>query len=366
MVKGMIDQEYGFEDRVALIVTKNIPGCIRLKSCDRLSGGASQETYRLLIETVDTVYPLAMRRSRDGAQASETSNAPGLDMEANLFSLARSTGIPEPEIFHVLDERDGIGEGFIMEWVEGEALVAKIARSLEFAEDRKTLARQCGENMAKIHAIDLQKTGLSQHLAEVTPEQFVLETWTKYQEFDTNQPMLDYSARWLLENLPTVDRLSLVHNDFRNGNLMVRPGEGVVAVLDWELAHIGDPMRDLGWLCTSSWRFGVAELPVGGFGRREDLFAGYEAVSGKKVDPQHVKFWEVFGSFWWAVTCLGMVDMYRQGSDASVERLAIGRRSSEGQVDCVNLLIPGAVAVPQDSQCLYPRKCRGLMSCCPA
>jgi hypothetical protein len=109
------------------------------------------------------------------------------------------------------------------------------------------------------------------------------------------------------------------------------------------VAHIGDPMRDLGWICTNSWRFGVSDKPVGGFGEYADLFAGYESVSGERVDPGHVKFWEVFGSFWWAVGCLGMAEHYRSGPDKTVERPAIGRRSSECQVDCVNLLIPGPV-----------------------
>ena len=125
--------------------------------------------------------------------------------------------------------------------------------------------------------------------------------------------------------------------------------EGVVAVLDWEVAHIGDPMRDLGWICTNSWRFGRSDLPVGGFGTYEDLFAGYESITGTPVDAERVKFWEVFGSFWWAIGCLGMAEHYRTGPDQTVERPAIGRRSSECQIDCVNLLIPGPVDLVQTS-----------------
>jgi Domain of unknown function (DUF6285) len=100
-------------------------------------------------------------------------------------------------------------------------------------------------------------------------------------------------------------------------------------------------MRDLGWICTNSWRFGRGELPVGGFGERADLFRGYEKLSGRKVDASHVKFWEIFGSFWWACSSLTMAQHYRTGPDKTVERPAIGRRTSECQVDCVNLLIPG-------------------------
>lgn len=106
---------------------------------------------------------------------------------------------------------------------------------------------------------------------------------------------------------------------------------------------IGDPMRDLGWICTNSWRFGRTDLPVGGFGTYADLFRGYERGSGRTVDPDHVRFWEIFGSFWWACSSLTMAEHYRSGPDRTVERPAIGRRSSECQVDCVNLLIPGPV-----------------------
>ena len=170
--------------------------------------------------------------------------------------------------------------------------------------------------------------------------------WDYYRKLATPQPMIDFTARWLLANLPPEGPLTLVHNDFRNGNLMISPTSGVVGVLDWEVAHIGDPMRDLGWICTNSWRFGRSELPVGGFGLRADLFAGYEAVSGRSINQEHVRFWEIFGSFWWAVGSLIMAEHYRHGPDRTVERPAIGRRSSECQVDCVNLMMPGAVSLP--------------------
>jgi hypothetical protein len=169
----------------------------------------------------------------------------------------------------------------------------------------------------------------------------VTDTWGQYRDLQTPQPMIDYTARWLLEHLPPEVEPRLVHNDFRNGNLMVTAG-GVVGVLDWEVCHLGDPGRDLGWICTNSWRFGQRDRPVGGFGRYEDLFAGYASVAGTEVDPDHVHFWEVFGSFWWAIGCLKMAEHWRSGPDPTVERPAIGRRSSECQVDCVNLLIPGS------------------------
>ena len=135
-------------------------------------------------------------------------------------------------------------------------------------------------------------------------------------------------------------------------------------MLDWELAHIGDPMRDLGWLCTRSWRFGVADKPVGGFGDYDDLFAGYDVRAGHKVDRDAVRFWEVFGSFWWAVGCLSMAQSLRDGKETSLERPVIGRRRSECQIDCVNLLIPGwgGTAGRTCARCRR-RSCRAPTSC---
>jgi hypothetical protein len=129
---------------------------------------------------------------------------------------------------------------------------------------------------------------------------------------------------------------------------MVGPA-GITAVLDWELAHLGDPVRDLGWLCVYSWRFGMRELPVGGFGEIDDLLAGYQSESGIDVTREDVRFWQVFGSFWWAMVTLRMAQSWRTGETPSLERPVIGRRSSEAQMDCVNLLIPGAFDIPDDS-----------------
>ena len=332
-----------FEQRLGDVLVRELADVQALRSAERLSGGASQETYRLTVDTDSGERLLCLRRAPGGVHLEdEVRIAPGLATEALLMRCAREVGVPEPEVHYVLQAGDGLGDGFVMQWLEGEALGARIARAPDFQQLRPKLAFECGQQMARIHSIDLDATGLRDKLETTTPKQFVEQTWERYRLLETPAPMIDFTGRWLLENVPTDHQVALVHNDFRNGNFMV-DGERINAVLDWEIAHIGDPMRDLGWICTNSWRFGVTELPVGGFGTREDLFAGYESISGTPVDPDHVKFWEVFGSFWWAVGCLGMAEHYRTGPDQTVERPAIGRRSSECQVDCVNLLIPGPV-----------------------
>jgi aminoglycoside phosphotransferase (APT) family kinase protein len=331
--------------RLSKVLERGLPGFRELASLTRLSAGASQETYRIVARTDAGERLLAMRRNAGGVwfEQPEPGRA-GVDCEALLMRLAREAGVPEPEVLVVLEQGDELGGGFVMEWLEGETLGARIVRAEHLDAVRPRLARQCGEMLARIHAIDLESSGLATRLQHLEPRAYVEQTFAGYKLLGMPQPMIDYTARWLLDHLPGESRRTLVHNDFRNGNIMVGE-EGVVAVLDWELAHIGDPMRDLGWICTNSWRFGRRDLPVGGFGERADLFAGYESVTGEPVDPEHVRFWEVFGSFWWAIGCMGMGNQFRMGPDPSVERAAVGRRSSECQVDCVNLLIPGPVDV---------------------
>jgi aminoglycoside phosphotransferase (APT) family kinase protein len=337
-----------FEQKLSAVLDRAIPGFHSLELAERLSGGASQETYRLQIKTAQGDCTLAMRRAPGGAKVELITPHPGLEVEARLMRCAREAGVPEPEVLYILTEADGLGDGFIMQWLDGITLGARVLRSPELDTIRPQLAYLCGQALARIHAIDLSAQGLDKKLEVIHPGDYLEQTWERYRSFDTPQPMIDYTARWLRDNLPPHSELALVHNDFRNGNIMFSP-QGIVAVLDWEMAHIGDPMRDLGWICTNPWRFGRSELPVGGFGSYEDFFAGYENISGAKVDRERVRYWEVFGSFWWAVVCLAMAEQYRRDSDPSVERPAIGRRSSESQVDCVNLLIPGEFELLEDT-----------------
>jgi aminoglycoside phosphotransferase (APT) family kinase protein len=275
-------------------------------------------------------------------------------VEAELLELASFAQVPVPKVIESLQSTDGLGDGYLMEWLEGETMGQRIVKLPELEAAREKLAFECGQALARIHAIEVPDT-LRQVLHSVSPEALVRETWDAYIALETPEPMIDFTAQWLLRNVPPQSDSALVHGDFRNGNLMVSR-EGITAVLDWELCHLGDPMRDLGWLCVNSWRFGRRDLPVGGFGTVDDLVVGYEVESGGCVDRGALHFWEVFGSFWWSVTTLGMAKTWRTGETPSVERPVIGRRSSEAQMDCVNLLIPGYIdpLIPQREETELP------------
>ncbi|WP_441240492.1 phosphotransferase family protein [Tardiphaga sp. 768_D3_N2_1] len=321
---------------LARSVTSWCNGATGVTDAKRLSGGASQETWSFDITHPDSAIGAILRRAPSGYGAAP-GRAAGLDAEAVLMQLAFDAGVPSPKVLHVLKPDDGLGTGFVMQRVAGETIPRKILRDDEFADARPKLARQCGEILAGIHG--LSAASLPQ-LRCMNAAAEIAELQCEIDGFGWPRPVFQLALRWLRDNDPgPSERITLVHGDFRHGNLMIGP-DGVRAVLDWELAHLGDPMEDLGWICVNSWRFGVIDKPVGGFGAYEELFSGYEAASGTAVDVARVKFWEVMGTLRWGVMCVGMMQRFRLGPDHSMERAMIGRRSSETEIDLLRLLAP--------------------------
>jgi aminoglycoside phosphotransferase (APT) family kinase protein len=238
---------------------------------------------------------------------------------------AATVGVPVPDVIAHGDGSDGIGAAYIvMNHIDGETIARRILREDEFAAARPIMARQCGEILASIHRIPLD--------AAVLSDDDPLEKYAGvYKAFGQPHPTFDLAIKWLRERRPRTTRRTVVHGDFRNGNLIVGP-EGIRSVLDWELAHIGDPIEDLGWLCANAWRFG-GDLPVGGFGTYDDLVAGYEDASGETVDRAALNWWEAAANLSWGVICIAQSATHRSGAVRSVELAAIGRRVCETEWD---------------------------------
>lgn len=302
----------------------------------RMSAGASQEIWSFDVPSNKEMPALVLRRSH-GGMAKLSSAQLSLADEAQLLEVSARNGVPVPRIAKVFDSAAGtagrVGDGYVMERIEGETIPRKVLRDDAWAHARTVLARQCGQAAANIHKID---TGELKGLSHLSPATQVENYFTIYDEFGDPHPVFELAFKWLSDNMPKDAPEAFVHGDFRHGNIVVGP-QGLVSVLDWELAHLGDPMADLAWISVNSWRFGEVHNPVGGFGSREDLFAGYEEAGGT-VDPARVHFWEVFGTLKWGIMCKSMVIAFRTGFDKSVERAAIGRRSSETEIDLLNLL----------------------------
>lgn len=296
----------------------------------RLSGGASQESWTFICDGEAYV----LRRNPRGLRASE--NALPKASEAAIIGAAAKAGIAVPQVNFVCDDEDGIGEAYVMAFIEGETIARKILRDAEFDTVRPKLAAQCGEMLAALHAIKIE--GLPDlAYSDAAGE---LEKYAGYlQSGGHPRPVFELAIKWLRDNLPETRPPALVHGDFRNGNIMVSPEDGLVALLDWELTHFGDPMEDLGWPCVPSWRFGQHHLPVGGFGTRADMYAAYRVVGGE-IDEKATRFWEILGTLKWGIMCgVLMVSAFESGADPSVERGSIGRRASETEIDLLRMLM---------------------------
>ncbi|HWY14359.1 MAG TPA: phosphotransferase family protein [Rhizomicrobium sp.] len=313
------------------IAGRIVAGASAVTSLRQLSGGASQELWRFEVVNNDRSIPAILRRAPGGVRVSPV--AVGPETEARLMSAAGARGVPAPPVLYVLAPEDGLGRGFVAGFVEGETLGGRIVKIEALASARAVLARQCGQILARIHALDANEFS---DLRRFTPPELLDEWQAAYRATETPRPVFELAFRWLRANCPNPpERPRLVHGDFRNGNLIVGP-DGVRAVLDWELAHVGDPMEDLGWLCVNSWRFGAMEKIVGGFGELVDLFAGYEA-EGAAADFASIGWWEIFGTLRWGVMCAGMPRAFGE-FDRTVERAVIARRASETEIDLMRLL----------------------------
>jgi aminoglycoside phosphotransferase (APT) family kinase protein len=311
-----------------------VTGGIAVQGLARLSGGASQETWRFeVLDSGKASTPLILRRSpHEGPRNSE---ALGLVTEARVMNAARTAAMLVPSVVHQCSPEDGVGEAFIMEFIEGETLARKILRDDDFSNARDVLASQCGAAMAGIHAIAINDT-----LPEL-PTSHGLDQLTRYEAiyrgFEVNRPVIELAIKWLRDRAPAPTQTSLVHGDFRNGNIIVGP-DGLRAVLDWELVHLGDPREDLGWICVNSWRFGHAHKAVGGFGDLTELVDAYVKAGGTPFAMADIKWFQALGSFKWAIMCLIMYNAFQTGADPSIERAMIGRRTSEAEIDLLNLM----------------------------
>jgi aminoglycoside phosphotransferase (APT) family kinase protein len=260
------------------------------------------------------------------APASAEAPAPSASVQARAPGASAEAGVP------VAEGGGSVGSYILMERVAGETIPRRILRDVAYADARPRLAAQCGEALAAIHRMPL--SALPSADAPSDP----LRQWRDVLDATGEpHPVFELAFRRLAATRPPSSEPTVVHGDFRNGNLIVGP-EGVRAVLDWELAHAGDPIEDLGWLCVKAWRFG-SPLPVGGFGGYDDLVSAYEKAGGRPVDRDALRWWETFGVLKWGIICVMQTMRHLRGGARSVELAAIGRRVCENEWDLLRLLV---------------------------
>lgn len=316
------------------IALEPVLGAVEVSLPSRLTGGASRETWSVdATDAAGVCHELVLRRDPPGRPS-----PPGaMAREAAAIAAADANGVPVPEVLVHTDGTDAWETaGMVMRRVQGETIARRILRDERFASARSKLVAQCARALAGIHAAPADVLGTS---ADADPLGSLREL---ADAIDDPVPTFEVAFHWLDRHRPEATGLTLVHGDFRLGNLMVDES-GLVAVLDWELVHGGDPVEDLGWLCVRAWRFG-ADRPVAGLGEREELLGAYRDAGGARVGLDTLRWWEVYGTLRWGLICQMQASAHLSGAFRSVELAAIGRRVAETEWDLLLLIDPDRAA----------------------
>ena len=298
LLRAAVQRQFGAGAAIENLVVPTLGGSNVTTIFDLVEGGsrrrlvARQETY------VDPVSPFLAPHE-----------------QFQLLRVAFDHGVPAPEPIFEFVDADGLGRGYVTAFVGGESMPKRILSDERFGNARAALTAQSADVLAKLHSIPVAEVAFLE--ARPDSKDPIAAQLSRLDAYGEAHPAVELAVRWLHRNRPesTLPR-TCVHGDYRTGNLLVDE-HGLTALLDWECAHVGDGHEDLGWLCLRAWRFGNIERPVGGFGSREELYRHYEEASGKKVDPDLVHWWEIFGAIRWII--LNVMQAY--GHEA------LGRRS---------------------------------------
>jgi aminoglycoside phosphotransferase (APT) family kinase protein len=274
-------------------------------------------------------YVLQVAVGRGTAPTGAVGSGPlSMKTQAAVMQAALAAGVPVAPIL-VAGDYDG-REYIVADWMDGEALPPKMLRDPQLADGRARLMDDCARALATIHRLPPDGLGL----VEVDRLAMYRTTLDGIEP----RPVLELGYRWLMEHRPQAGPLTVVHGDFRLGNLLVGK-EGLQAVLDWEIAHLGDPHEDVGWATIRAWRFDRHRQP-GTFPEPEEWARAYAAAAGSDsgFDPNAMRWWQIAGTWSWAVISAMQARRHLDGWMQSLEHAVIGRRVCESEWDLLELL----------------------------
>lgn len=299
-----------------------------ISAVERLSAGTNRETFKVAgirdVGAGDEPIGLILQRSRVGADPRLSSCL----REGQLLEQLAGGDTLAPTVVAMGGADSPLGRDFVItRAIEGETIARKILRDDHLEAARASAVSDCAQALAAIHRTPLDT--VSQFLPRVTdPVAAQRELWDA---LDRPEPVFSYAFAWLERTRPADSATTLVHGDFRLGNLIVDE-RGLAAVLDWELAHTGDPALDLGWFCAAPWRFG-SDQPAGGLGSRQALLEAYRDAGGEPIDMQRLLWWEVLANVRWGIICAQMGFAAPFAGSGALELSVVGRRFSEAEYD---------------------------------
>jgi aminoglycoside phosphotransferase (APT) family kinase protein len=281
---------------------------VTIGAVERTSVGFSRENWVFDATWAGSTHRLIARRDPVGSVL-ETDRA----VEVAVLRALGDTDVPSPPLRWV--DLEGVRCGrpsLVMDVVPGicDGFVLNGPRPLE---ERVALAHEIYDQLARIHLVDWRALGLDAVLSDPgdAAAHAALDHWeAELRRVQREpEPELTFAIGWLRDHAPTCTRTTLVHGDFKPGNLLL-DGDRVSAVLDWETAHLGDPHEDLGWV-TNPLRAG--EHRIADVWEPADLLARWSAATGMAVDPAAVRWWQILANVKLAVIVLTGVHAFGEG-----------------------------------------------------
>ncbi len=299
---------------------------------ERMSGGAVQENWALDVKLDGEHRRWVLRTDAKATVRESLTRA----QEFAVLKIAHAAKVLAPEPLFLCDDLAVTGRlFFIMERLPGVAAGHKVTRDSKLVPDGGRLARELAANLARLHQITPAHAGL-----EFLPTMLARDCIAHYRSYlDTLShpyPALEWGLRWCEINAPQHEDTTFIHRDYRTGNYLVHDGR-LAGVLDWEFPAFGNPLEDIGWLCARCWRFARPDLAAGGIAGVEDFIAEYERVSGRRVAPGDLKYWQVMAHLRWAIIALQQLERHLSGTERSLELALTGHIVGQIELEILNL-----------------------------
>jgi aminoglycoside phosphotransferase (APT) family kinase protein len=290
-------------DRLAAYLRERWPHAEALEVSDvhQIPGGASRETFRLKLR-----YRSDARDVRRGVILRRDPPTSLIDTERALeyrtYAAVYPTEVPVPEPLVLEEDPRYLDRAFsLMAEIPGCETSIALFATPHYSPMREKIGQAKWTIMGKLAALDVEVLGANEFMEVPTRERCALrelDYWESVIDKDAMlpQPIAKAAIRWLRRNPPpAAQKLALVHGDFRSGNFLYDTNGDIRGVLDWEMAHIGDPLEDLAWSLDPLWGWPERRL-AGGLLPRETALSIWQAASGMEIDRAEFRWWQIFAS----------------------------------------------------------------------
>lgn len=312
----------GLSEQLAVFLSEQMPGANPdVRNLAHMSGGASREIWSFDVswkEGGETIERRCVLRRDPPSSLLEAGLTTDRSFEFRTVKALEGLPIPLPRMYWLDAEGKWLDRpSLIMQLMSGEASPPAFPPGMD-PSFRERITAHFTDILAEIHGFDWREGGLS-FLAPPGAGKGAadaqIDKWEQVyaRRRPEAEPIIDAALGWLRGHAPEADRITLVHGDFRTGNYLHDEAGNITAMLDWELAHLGDPMEDVGW---ASMKFWTGSGLVGGLMEEDEFFRRYEARSGIPVDRERVFFYQVLGNVKMAVIAQSAVSAFIEGNGA--------------------------------------------------